>query len=153
MGYYSLNKQKSFLVSLKALIIEKKRLLVLKNAVGVFNKKSQWELPGGILEVDEKIKEGLIREVKEETGLIIMVGDLSAIYDHWKKGFKFKDGRILDIRIIEIAFSCQKVGGELELSDEHLRFKWATVEELKKLDFSINSKTAIKEYIKYTISR
>jgi 8-oxo-dGTP diphosphatase len=147
MDFYSIDKRKSFLVGLKALVVEENRLLVLKNTVGVFNKKSQWELPGGILEINEKIKEGLFREVEEETGLRVSVGDIFTIWDHWKEGFKLKDGRILDIRIIEIAFFCQKIGGELKLSDEHSQFKWATKEELKKLDFSLNSKSAIKEYL------
>ena len=30
-----------------------------------------WEPPGGILERDESIIEGLLREVREETGLIV----------------------------------------------------------------------------------
>jgi 8-oxo-dGTP pyrophosphatase MutT (NUDIX family) len=31
----------------------------------------QWEPPGGVLEVDESIHDGLRREVLEETGLVV----------------------------------------------------------------------------------
>lgn len=148
MDLYNIDKNKAFLVSLKALVVQKGKLLVLKNTAEVWGKKSQWELPGGILETNESLKEGLIREVKEEAGLKITVGDILTTWDYWEYGFKFKDGRVLDVRIVEIAFVCQKVGGETKLSDEHSRFKWATKEELGKLDFGPSSKLAIRKYLR-----
>lgn len=148
MDLYNIDKNKAFLVSLKALVVQKGKLLVLKNTAEVRGKKSQWELPGGILEISEDLKEGLIREVREETGLKVIIGDIFTIWDHWEYGFKFKDGRVLDVRKLEITFICQKTGGEIKLSDEHSQFKWATREELKELDFAPNSKTAIKKYLK-----
>ena len=129
-------------------MVQKNKLLVLKNNAEVWSKKSQWELPGGIVETNEEIEEGLVREAKEETGLNITVGKILTTWDHWEYGFKLKDKRVLDIRFIEIAFFCQKTGGEIKLSDEHSRFKWATREEFKKLDFAPNSKPAIKRYLK-----
>jgi 8-oxo-dGTP pyrophosphatase MutT (NUDIX family) len=39
-----------------------------------------WEPPGGILEHDETIEDGLRREVLEETGLEIEPGPLTGVY-------------------------------------------------------------------------
>ena len=37
-------------------------------------KDAWWGLPGGLLELDESLPAGLAREVKEETGLDVSVG-------------------------------------------------------------------------------
>jgi len=135
-------------VSVKALIFQGQKLLVIKNRNEYWGRESQWEIPGGILEIDEEIERGLIREVKEETGFDVSVGKIFAVWDDWQPGFKLKDGRTLDIRIIDIGFICRKTGGKVNLSEEHCQFKWANREELKKLDFAPNSKGAIERYLK-----
>lgn len=148
MDLYDIGKNKAFLVSLKGLIIREGRLLVLKNTADQFwKRKSQWELPGGIIEIKEQINKALNREIKEETGLKTSVGDVFAVWDHWEYDFKLKDRRTMDIRIIEIAFFCKKIGGKIKLSGEHSRFKWASKKELNGLDFAPNSKKAIGKYL------
>ena len=46
----------------------------------------KWEPPGGILELDETIEEGLRREVREETGVEINTGRLTGVYKNTKLG-------------------------------------------------------------------
>lgn len=46
----------------------------------------QWEPPGGVLELDETIEDGLRREVREETGAEIEVGPLTGIYKNMTRG-------------------------------------------------------------------
>jgi 8-oxo-dGTP diphosphatase len=76
MNYYDLDKTRAFLVSQKALIAEGDRLLVLKNTADRAGGKAQWEIPGGLLEMDEDLESGLKREINEETGIEIVVGKL-----------------------------------------------------------------------------
>jgi 8-oxo-dGTP diphosphatase len=147
MDIYDIDSSRVFLVSLKAFIVEEGKLLVLENATEKRSGSSQWELPGGLLEIGEALEEGLIREVQEETGLGISVGGIVAAWDHWERDFEFADGRIVDARIVEIAFACQVVAGEVKLSDEHSQFKWASREELQKLDHAANSREAIEAYL------
>ena len=45
-----------------------------------------WEPPGGILERDESIIEGLLREVREETGLIVEPVALTGVYKNMRLG-------------------------------------------------------------------
>lgn len=46
----------------------------------------RWEPPGGVLELDETIEEGLRREVREETGADVEVGQLSGVYKNMAQG-------------------------------------------------------------------
>src|SRR5260370_7785391 len=52
-----------------AIIIESDRVLLVER--GREPLKGYWSLPGGVLEVGEKLADGLSREVMEETGLAI----------------------------------------------------------------------------------
>ncbi|HEX6075041.1 MAG TPA: NUDIX hydrolase [Micromonosporaceae bacterium] len=46
----------------------------------------KWEPPGGILELEETIEDGLRREVREETGVEINPGRLTGVYKNTKLG-------------------------------------------------------------------
>ena len=54
-----------------------------------------WEPPGGILELDEAIEDGLRREVLEETGAEIDVGPLTGVYKNMNRG------------IVALVFRCE----------------------------------------------
>jgi 8-oxo-dGTP diphosphatase len=47
---------------------------------------AHWESPGRILERGETITEGLLREVKEETGLIVKPVALNGFYKNTSRG-------------------------------------------------------------------
>lgn len=46
----------------------------------------RWEPPGGVLELDETIEDGLRREVREEAGIEIEVGPLTGVYKNMNAG-------------------------------------------------------------------
>ena len=65
-----------------------------------------WNLPGGALEEGENPWDGVVREVKEETGLTVEVVKLQGVYSKPKK----KD--------IVFCFVCKRCAGELTLNSE-----------------------------------
>jgi 8-oxo-dGTP diphosphatase len=81
----------------------------------------RWEPPGGILEADETISEGLRREVREETGLEIAPGPLTGVYQN------------LRAHVIALAFRCERISGTLTANDEASAFRWATADEIPTL--------------------
>lgn len=77
-----------------------------------------WEPPGGVLELDETIEEGLRREVREETGAEIEVGPLTGVYKNVTRG------------IIALVFRCKLVSDPRSDSEEAAEISWLTVEHL-----------------------
>jgi len=146
MDYYDL-KNKIFLISQKAIITDGEKVLVLKNTGEWTKGVSEWELPGGLLEMEEDFEKGLKREVLEETKLNIEIEKIITLWSDFYNGFKFKNGDLKDVRIVNIAFVCKKIGGEVKLSGEHLEYLWVDREQLKNLDFSGNTNFAIEKFL------
>lgn len=70
---------------------------------------NKWGFPGGAIEIGETPQEAAIREVKEETGLDVEVGDIIGIYTD--SDMKYPNGD--EAHSICIGFKLKAVGGEL----------------------------------------
>ena len=65
--------------------------------------QGQWSLPGGVLDLGESMVEGLVREVREETGLIVVPGPLVDVIEHVERD---ADGRVR-YHYIVVDFVCR----------------------------------------------
>ena len=79
-----------------------------------------WNLPGGGLEVGESPTEGVIREVKEESGLDVVISRLVGIYSKPERND------------IIFSFVCKRIGGELLLNDEADRIEYFEIDSIPK---------------------
>jgi ADP-ribose pyrophosphatase YjhB (NUDIX family) len=77
-----------------------------------------WEPPGGVLELDETIEDGLRREVREETGADIEVGPLTGVYKNMNRG------------IVALVFRCELTSRPRPNSDEATEISWWATEHL-----------------------
>ena len=85
----------------------------------------KWEFPGGKIEIDETAEKCLIREIKEELDIDIMItNSLPANIHHYPT-----------ITIQLIPFVCQYVGGDIILR-EHVNYAWLHKNELLDLDWA-----------------
>ncbi|GGP03303.1 NUDIX domain-containing protein [Nonomuraea glycinis] len=84
-----------------------------------------WEAPGGILELDEDITTGLLREVREEAGLEVEPMALTGVYKNMQRG------------IVALVFRCRMTGGELIETDETRAFRWVTADEVEELSIQV----------------
>ena len=63
-----------------AAIIQDGKVLAAQRGYG--NYKDWWEFPGGKVEAGETLQQALQREIKEEMGALIEVGDLVDTVEH-----------------------------------------------------------------------
>jgi len=91
------------------------KILVLKRSSKDDHKPGIWESVGGGMDREETPQEALVREVLEETGLQVVVGEPFTVFSFKKDTGEFKVG---------ITFLCEYVGGEVKLSYEHSDFLW-----------------------------
>lgn len=151
-NYLDIKKDEAFLLSAKAVIVKEKKVLVLKfppqdvtALASAWNGK--WGLPGGLVEMNESVPHGLLREINEEVGLKVEIGHVFGIGEMKLGKFIFRDGRDSKVRIIEIGYICSYAAGDVVLSLEHSGHRWVTLGQLKNLEFSPDSIDLIKLYI------
>jgi ADP-ribose pyrophosphatase YjhB (NUDIX family) len=67
------------LVGVGAIVVQNARVLLVRR--GTEPLKGHWTLPGGMLEVGEALAAGVVREVREETGLDVEPIELIELLD------------------------------------------------------------------------
>jgi 8-oxo-dGTP diphosphatase len=77
-----------------------------------------WEPPGGILELDESIPDGLVREVREETGLDVRPLALTGVYKNMNRG------------IVALVFHCEIISGTARPTAEAREIAWLAPDQL-----------------------
>ena len=77
-----------------------------------------WGLPGGGIEIGESVTEAIVREVLEETGLVVQITRLVGIYSAPRDLViaAYPDGAI--VHWVNITFECERLSGELLVSPE-----------------------------------
>ncbi len=115
-----------FWLSVKAVVIdqEQQKVIVLKRSKKEKFHTSAYDLPGGHVDKGESVAECLKREIKDETGLEVEVGDILAIREYPREHKMFD-------KIKALRFIAYYNGGEVKLSKEHSDFEWLTFEEVK----------------------
>jgi len=127
------------LVGVGAVIIENARVLLVKRAHPPL--EAQWSIPGGVLEVGEMVREAAIREVREETGLIVEAGDLLGVYDRVLRNAEQR----VQYHYVLIDFLCRPAGGELQAADDATEVRWYTCEELPVLRLAEDTLDVIRK--------
>ena len=74
----------------------------------------QWSLPGGTLEVGETLEAGTAREIQEETGLVVHVGDVVDVFDR----ILFDGENRVRHHFVLIDYLCWPVGGRLRAGSD-----------------------------------
>jgi 8-oxo-dGTP diphosphatase len=99
-----------------AIVNESGRLLAVRR-----RDNGHWEPPGGMLELHETIQAGLVREVREETGLEVEPQALSGVYKNMRRG------------IVALVFRCRIIGGEPRPTREAKQVSWLSPDQVRDL--------------------
>lgn len=85
-----------------------------------------WCIPCGYLDYGEDVRRGAAREVREETGLDVEVGEVVWVASNFHDPAKLTVG---------IWFECSVVGGELAAGDDAADARWFPLDDLPELAF------------------
>ena len=120
------------LAGVGAVIINEGKMILVKR--GVEPGKGEWSIPGGLIELGETVRDAVIREAKEETGLnveIVVDRPLDA-FDNIdideKGGFHY--------HFVLMEFLARPKSGTLKSSSDAVDAKWVPLEEVEKYDLT-----------------
>lgn len=77
-----------------------------------------WEPPGGVLERDETVEDGVRREVYEETGVKVRVDRLTGVYKNMALG------------VVALVFRCTPESGHEHPTDEATAVEWLAPDQV-----------------------
>ena len=119
-----------------AAIIEGNKVLATQRSE-IMKLPLKWEFPGGKIQKGETHEEALIRELREELGIDISVGNFIA-----------KGSSVVDDRLINLYVYSAKILKGTPQAREHARIVWMDIEEIMKLDWAEADLPACKQLLK-----
>lgn len=117
------------------------RAVIFKNdtILLVRENNGRWSLPGGWVDVNVSIKENIIKEVKEESGLDVTADFIIAVQDRAKHNLP-----IYAYGVCKIFVLCSIIGGQFQNNIETTDSNYFSLEELPELATEKNNKEQIK---------
>jgi len=118
------------LVGIGAVIVQDGKILLVKRASEP--DKGKWSVPGGLVELSEKLEKTVIREVKEETNLDVEVVRLIDAVDN----IVLDLNRKLRFHFVILDYLTELKGGSLQSSSDVTDAKWVRIEEAEDYDLT-----------------
>ena len=122
----TLQGERRFLVAAKAIVRKDEKFLILQRSETDSYEAGRADFPGGKIEFGEKIEEGLLREVREESNLEVDIVRPVRTWSFMKNE---------NIQLVGVTFLVDYKSGEVKLSWEHSDFKWLSFDEILNGDF------------------
>lgn len=113
--------ENKIVVVVKGLIEHNGKVLLLKRSSTDDVDAGVWETVGGKLDFGEGLEEALVREVKEEAGLLVSVERLLFASSFFTNPHR---------QIVLLTYLCRAADDQVQLSEEHSDYKWATKSEV-----------------------
>jgi 8-oxo-dGTP diphosphatase len=129
------------IVAVGGLVVDRDRILVVQRATEPH--KGEWSLPGGLVELGETVKQALVRECREETGLEVRPAEVAAVIDRIVPG---ADGRP-EYHYVLIDYLCSVRPGELRAGDDVSDVRWVDRQELVRLHMADFTRELILRFL------
>ncbi|MEE9910308.1 MAG: NUDIX hydrolase [Deltaproteobacteria bacterium] len=125
-------------VGVGAVVIRDEKILLVKR--GAEPNKGLWAIPGGTLKLGETMREGAAREILEETGITIAVGECIYVFDLIERD---EAGKI-KFQFVVVDFAALYVSGEPKGADDAEEAGWFEPGELDDLPVSPKTLTILQ---------
>ncbi|MGB8771414.1 MAG: NUDIX hydrolase [Candidatus Korobacteraceae bacterium] len=112
------------IVGVGAVIVDRDRVLMVRRATEPL--KGEWSVPGGMLELGEKLRDGVRREVLEETGLHVEPGDVLDVFDSI---FEDEHGHT-QYHYVLIDYLCHSISGKALAGSDVSEVRWVQEKDL-----------------------
>src|SRR5512142_2673335 len=105
--------------------------------------KGKWVVPGGHIELGERMEDALRREVKEETNL-----DIRDIEFICFQEFVYDERFWRQCHFIFFDYVCKTDSTEVKLNDEAQEYLWVTLDEVLNMPVEHYTAAVINEYLR-----
>lgn len=105
------------LVGVGAVIVHQGRVLLVRR--GTEPLRGRWSIPGGLIEVGEMLREAVVREVREETGLEVEPLELVELLDRIHR-----EGERVRYHYVIADYLCRVTGGALKAASDAEEVRW-----------------------------
>jgi 8-oxo-dGTP pyrophosphatase MutT (NUDIX family) len=121
-----------FPVSVKGIVVRDGAVVLVRN------RRDEWELPGGKLEVGESPERCVAREIDEELALDV---EADALVDAWVYTI------VRGTEVLVLTYGCtERAPREALLSGEHTRLEWIALDDVAVLRMPEGYKSSIARY-------
>jgi 8-oxo-dGTP diphosphatase len=125
------------LVGVGAVIVQENRVLLIRR--GQSPLLGEWSLPGGVLECGESLREAVVREAREETGLVVETAEMLGVYE---RVIRDDEGRVR-YHYVLLDFFCRPLGGDLKAGSDAADVRWFTRDELPALNLAYDANDVV----------
>ncbi|MGB8780385.1 MAG: NUDIX hydrolase [Candidatus Bathyarchaeia archaeon] len=116
------------IVGVGAIIIQNGKILLekRKNDPG----RGKWSIPGGLVELGESLEETVIREVQEETGLVV---DAPKLIDVVSQATLDESGKV-KYHFVIVDYLVKLKGGTVRAASDAAELEWVPFDEVEQKD-------------------
>ncbi len=125
------------IVGVGGVVVDRGRILLIRR--GRAPMKGQWSIPGGMVELGERLPTAARRELWEETGLKIRPIAVLEVFDRI-----VRENDKVRYHYVIVDYACRRMGGKLRPASDVLEARWARKQDLPRYRLSRKAAEVIR---------
>ena len=114
-------------VGVGAIVLDGDRVLLARR--GQAPSVGRWSIPGGLVDLGERLEDAVVREVQEESGLQVRLLGLCGVIDR-----VICEQDTVRYHYVIIDYVAERMSGQLEVGSDAAEVRWVPVSELDQYD-------------------
>jgi 8-oxo-dGTP diphosphatase len=125
-------------VGVGGVLVHEGRVLLIRR--GKEPLRGRWVVPGGTVELGETLEEALVREMEEETCLLVEPLEVVCVFDRI-----LREGERVAYHYVIVDYLCRYRAGEARAASDALEVAWARPEELVRYDLPAKALEVVED--------